>query len=408
MQSRGAGVLTSSTPPPAEDDLGALIVGPTILSSGNPHGPLAGSTGVVKDLFDIEGTRTGAGNPDFLADAAPSATTAPAVQRFVDAGVTVIGKSITDELAFSLAGTNVHYGTPRNTAAPGRIPGGSSSGSASAVAGDLADVALGTDTGGSVRVPSSWCGLFGMRPTHGRVPIEGVVPLASSFDTVGWFARSGQTLRTLGRSMLADDSGPTEVTTVLVADDLLALTDHEVHAGLRSRADEIAQRLTGREPQPVQVVPESDDLDEWFHGFRIRQQWEAWQAHGHWVTDRRPAMAPDIAGRFVQASQITADEVADADRIRERVRDHLESLVLEGAVLILPVTMGPAPKPTLSGPEAEQMRARMLAVNSLAGSTGSPTAVVPGMQLDGRPVGLGLFGRPGSDCLLLDAAATLD
>ncbi|MFT4656442.1 MAG: amidase [Ilumatobacter sp.] len=393
---------------PTEDHLGALIVGPAALSDGKSSGPLAGMTGVVKDLFDIQGFRTGAGNPDFLADAAPAETSAPAVQRFIDAGVSVIGKSITDELAFSLAGTNKHYGTPHNTAAPGRIPGGSSSGSASAVAGGLADVALGTDTGGSVRVPSSWCGLFGIRPTHGRIPIDGVVPLASSFDTVGWFARSGQTLRTLGRVMLADSSEPTEVIRVLVANDLLALTDPDVHAGLRSSANEIAERLTGRAPQAVHVVPESEDLDEWFYGFRIRQQWEAWQAHGQWVTERQPDMGPDIAGRFVQASQITTDEVVEADLIRERVRDHLQSLVGEGTILILPTTMGPAPEPTPSGPEADKMRARMLAVNSIAGSTGSPTVAVPAMQLDGHPVGLGLLGRPGSDCLLLDAAATLD
>ena len=400
--------MTTSTPIPTDDHLGALVLGPASLIDGEPDGPLAGMTGVVKDLYDIAGTRTGAGNPDYLADITPSETTAPAVQRFVDAGVTVIGKSITDELAFSLAGVNEHYGTPHNTAAPGRIPGGSSSGSASAVAGGLADVALGTDTGGSVRVPSSWCGLFGMRPTHGRIPLEGVVPLASSFDTVGWFARSGQTLRTLGRAMLSESAEPTAVTRVLVADDLLALTDPDVHAGLRSSANEIAERLTGRAPQTVHVVAESEDLDQWFYGFRIRQQWEAWQAHGQWVTERQPDLGPDIAGRFVQASQITSDEVAEADLIRGRVRNHLESLVGEGTILILPTTMGPAPEPTLSGPEADTMRARMLAVNSIAGSTGSPTVAVPAMQLDGHPVGLGLLGRPGSDCLLLDAAATLD
>jgi amidase len=365
-------------------------------------------TGVVKDLYDIRGTKTGAGNPDYLADVTPAESTAPAVERFVAAGVTVIGKSITDELAFSLAGTNAHYGTPHNSSAPGRIPGGSSSGSASAVAGGIADVALGTDTGGSVRVPASWCGLFGIRPTHGRVPIDGVVPLASSYDTVGWFARSGQTLRTLGQVMLAENNDPTDVTTVLVAEDLLTLTDPAVHAGLRSRANEVAERLTGGGPRSVQVVPQDDDLDQWFQGFRLRQQWESWQAHGQWITERSPRMGPDIAERFAQSALITSDEVAEADLIRRRVRDRLQALVVEGAVLLLPVTMGPAPEPTLSGPEADRMRARMLAVNSLAGSTGSPTVVVPGTQVDGRPVGLGLLGRPGSDALLLDAAAQLD
>lgn len=399
--------MPPTLPFPPEDDLGALVVGPSTLIEGNRSGPLSGMTGVVKDLYDIAGTRTGAGNPDYLAGSSTAATTAPAVRRLVEAGVTVIGKSITDELAFSLAGVNIHYGTPHNAAAPGRIPGGSSSGSASAVAGGLADVAIGTDTGGSVRVPSSWCGLFGMRPTHGRVPIDGVVPLAPSFDTVGWFARSGQALRTLGKAMLEDHDDPAEVTTVLVADDFLALTDPAVDTGLRSRANEIAEQLTGRAPQPVQVVPTSDDLERWFRGFRVRQQWEAWQAHGQWITEHQPVMAPDIAGRFEQASRITSDDVAEADQIRQHVCDRLDALVVERAVLVLPCTIGPAPEPGLSGPEVDEMRARMLAVNSVAGSTGSPTVVVPAIEVGGRPVGLGLLGRPGSDTLLLDAAAAL-
>ncbi len=390
------------------DDLGALILGPAILLDGNTDGALAGMTGVVKDLFDIEGTKTGAGNPDFLSDAVVADASAPAVDRLVQAGVTVIGKSITDELAFSLAGTNMHYGTPRNTAAPGRIPGGSSSGSASAVAGGLADVALGTDTGGSVRVPASWCGIFGMRPTHGRIPIDGVLPLAVSYDTVGWFARSGEDLRALGQVMLAEATAPNPVTSVLVAEDLLSLTDPAVQAGLRARANEIAETLTGTAPQSVRVVPTDDSLDEWFRGFRIRQQWEAWKAHGAWFTARRPSMGADIAARLVQSSEITADEVAEADLIRGRVHDRLDALVAEGTVLVVPATMGPAPEPTLSGPEADRVRMRMLAVNSVAGSTGSPTVVVPGTQLDGLPVGIGLLGRPGSDALLLDAAAQLD
>lgn len=398
-----------STPSfPPTDDLGALVLGPTVIRDGDPEGALAGVTGVVKDLFDIQGVKTGAGNPDFLADAEPADATATAVERFVAAGVTVIGKSITDELAFSLMGTNLHYGTPRNTAAPGRVPGGSSSGSASAVAGGLADVAIGTDTGGSVRVPSSWCGLFGMRPTHGRIPLDGVVPLAPSFDTVGWFARSGSVLRTLGRAMLAEERGATEVATVLVADDLLALTDEAVHPALAALAGEVAERLTGRGPDSVQVVPDSDDLDEWFTGFRIRQQWEAWQAHGQWLTDRRPHLGADIAGRFAQGAAITSDEVAESELIRRRVQERFATLLADDAVMLVPVTMGPAPEPTMSGPEVDTMRARMLAVNSLAGSTGSPTVVVPGAELDGRPIGIGLLGRPGSDALLLDAAARLD
>ncbi len=110
----------------------------------------------------------------------------------------MVGKAITDELTYSLNGENIHYGTPVNPKAPGRIPGGSSSGSAVAVAGELADFALGTDCGGSVRAPASFCGIYGMRPSHGRISTAGVFRLAPRFDTVGWFARDGRLLELRG------------------------------------------------------------------------------------------------------------------------------------------------------------------------------------------------------------------
>jgi amidase len=390
------------------DTLGALVVGPRVLVAGDPRGPIAGRTGVVKDLFDVARTRTGAGNPDRLAEAEPATSTAPAVQRFAAAGVTVVGKSVTDELAYSLSGTNVHYGTPVNPAAPGRIPGGSSSGSASAVAGGLVDVALGTDTGGSVRVPSSWCGLYGMRPTHGRIPLDGVVPLAPSSDTVGWFARSGATLDVLGRAMLGGGAPGPAVTRVAVADDLFGLCDDEARPALRRRADAVAEVLTGRAARPVQVVPAGDDLMEWFRAYRTRQGWECWQAHGEWITRRRPAMGPGIAARFAAASRIEAAEVRATDPVRARVRARVADLVNGTTVLAVPVTMGPAPLPTLAGPAKDVMRARMLAVNCVAGTTEAPTVVVPGVVLDDGPVGLGLLGAPRSDGVLLRAAADLD
>ena len=157
--------------------------------AGAAAGPLAGLTFAVKDAIDLAGFRTGAGNPDWSRTHPPATATAPAVQAVLDAGASVVGKTITDELTFSLNGQNIHYGTPINPRAPGRIPGGSSSGSAVAVAGELVDFALGTDCGGSVRAPASYCGIFGMRPSHGRISTDGVFPLAPSFDTVGWFCR---------------------------------------------------------------------------------------------------------------------------------------------------------------------------------------------------------------------------
>src|ERR687890_1761221 len=192
-------------------------------------GPLAGLTFAVKDLFDLAGYPTGCGSPHMLAMSGIKTRTAPTVQRLLDAGARLVGKTITDELAFSLSGKNAHFGTPVNGGAPDRVPGGSSSGSASAVSNELCDFALGTDTGGSVRGPASHCGLFGIRPTHGRVSLEGCHDLAPSFDTCGYFTRDGATFIRVGEVLLGPDSAPLpQIPRVLLAQDAFALLHKEV------------------------------------------------------------------------------------------------------------------------------------------------------------------------------------
>src|SRR5271155_634032 len=183
-------------------DFGAFVPGPRLTVAPTAAGPLSGLTFAVKDLIDVAGTPTGGGNPDWLKAQEPAATSAPAVEALLAAGATLYGKTITDELAFGLEGVNAHYGTPVNPACPDRIPGGSSSGSGVAVAAGLVDFALGTDTGGSVRVPASFVGVFGFRPTHGAVSTAGVLPFAPSYDTVGWFARDAGVLRRVGETLL--------------------------------------------------------------------------------------------------------------------------------------------------------------------------------------------------------------
>ncbi|MGH3390196.1 MAG: amidase family protein, partial [Actinomadura sp.] len=168
------GVIAATPPDPAETAIWRVIGDPLV--PGVPDGPLSGSRVAVKDLFAVAGQRIGGGNPDRLAGAAVQPEHAWAVRALLDAGADVIGIAQTDELAFSLFGTNAHYGTPPNPAAPGRIPGGSSNGPVAAVALGQAEIGLGTDTGGSIRVPASYCGLYGIRPTHGAVPVEGVQP----------------------------------------------------------------------------------------------------------------------------------------------------------------------------------------------------------------------------------------
>jgi amidase len=390
---------------PNDDPLGALKIGPAVLAEGAPDGALAGTTFVAKDLYDVAGYPTGAGNPQWEATHAVPTTTAPAVARLLAAGATLIGKSHTDELAYSLSGTNVHYGTPVNRAAPGCVPGGSSSGSASAVAGGLCDFALGSDTGGSVRVPASFCGIVGLRPTHGRVSADGVVPLAPSFDVVGWFAGSGAVLNRVGRVLLDTDFDDTAPTRLVLADDLLAAVPDDVAAVVEAAARAASARLE----LPLARGPLADgDLASWADCFRTLQRGEAWACHGEWITATRPSFGPGIAQRFADASRVTAEQMAAAQRRRVEIRDLVARRTEGGVVFALPPAQGPAYRVDLEGPAKEAVRAGELALTSAAGLAGTPQVTVHGGSVDGKPVGLGLLAGRGMDEALLAIAAALD
>jgi amidase len=207
-----------------DDPYGAFCRDTHVELAGAPEGSLAGLSFGVKDIYHIAGHRTGFGNPTWLETHPPAEETACAVQKLLDAGAEMVGKTLTDEMAYSLTGENAHYGTPVNPAAPDRVPGGSSNGSASAVAGGLVDFALGTDCGGSVRLPASYCGIMGIRPSLGRIPMDGVVPFSASFDVIGWFARDADLLERVGQVLLADDGAATEPGRLIIADDAFAFT----------------------------------------------------------------------------------------------------------------------------------------------------------------------------------------
>ena len=211
--------------------------------AGAATGPLAGLTGAVKDMYDIAGERTGAGNPDWLATQQPASRNAAAIQRLLDAGATIVGKTICDEFFYSVAGMNAHYGTPANLRAPGRIPGGSSSGSAAAAAAGACDFALGSDTGGSVRIPASLCGLYGIRTTLGRIDLGGAMAMSPTFDTVGWFASGPGVFRHVGPVLLGGIRIDAPIGQVIIADDAFAEADAPVAALLRDALGQMTDVL---------------------------------------------------------------------------------------------------------------------------------------------------------------------
>jgi len=365
-------------------------------------GPLAGVTFAVKDIFDVAGYVTGCGNVEKMQEDAPAKANAPCVQRLLDAGARFVGKTHTAELAFSLDGRNTRLGTPKNPAAPGRVPGGSSSGSAAAVAAGLVDAALGSDTGGSVRGPASFCGLVGLRPTHGRIDIFGAMPLAPSLDTVGWFTRDIGLHARIGAVMLGADRDGPPLTRLLHADDgfaaLMSPGEAEALAPAVARA-----RAAAGSVEAVTVALEG--LEAWMPVFRLTQGYEAWKAHGAWITARKPRLMPPVAARFEAARQVTEAEYRDAAEKRRRIAARVTGLLGDDGVLILPTLPTIAPKLDDGEDVFEAFRAKALSILCIAGLAGVPQISLPMATFQGCPLGLSLIGPPGRDQALIALAA---
>jgi amidase len=385
-------------------DLGAFVPHAPLGAYGpGGAGPLAGRTLAVKDLFDVAGLVTGAGTPAWADGRAPAETDAPAVAALRRAGARVVGKTVTDELAWSLNGENVHYGTPENPAAPGRIPGGSSAGSAASVAGGLAEIGLGTDTGGSVRLPASYCGIWGVRPTHGRLSLAGTVPLAPSYDTVGWFARDPTLLGLVGEVLLGADP-PRRPARLLLAEDLFARVAPPHDTALRAAAHGLADRL-GLAPEPVTLA--EDGIAAWRAVFRICQSAEVWESHGAWVRSADPAFGPGIKERFAMAAALDRDEVAAARARRAEIAARMDAL-LDDALLLVPGAGGPPPPRGLTGAALDDVRDRALDILCPAGHAGLPQLALPALTTPEGPLGLGLVAARGADATLLSLAPALD
>ncbi|AZS37765.1 Glutamyl-tRNA(Gln) amidotransferase subunit A [Microbacterium lemovicicum] len=382
------------------------------LWQGAWEGMLAGLTVAVKDLFAIKGYRIGAGNPAFLAEARAEHTTAAAVADLLRAGASLRGIARTDEFAYSIAGDNAHYGTPPNGAVPGALPGGSSSGPASAVATGQADIGLATDTAGSVRVPASYQGLWGLRTTHGLVPRQGLLPLAQSFDTVGWLTRDGDTMqRVVDWCLSYDGSASTENVYGESDDDLpwrfLVPTEALAAAEPATRVafEELLARLQETDAAPIVRRP-IGDLDGYLVPFRTVQGAEAWRNNGDWVRAHPDALGPAVAERFAAASVITAAEESDARRALEPLAAALQATV-EDAVILMPAVPGPAPRRTAAGDRVDAVRAATLRLTTPAAVAGLPSLSIPLLRVDGAPVGVCVTARAGTDIALVRLARRL-
>ncbi|EGI78295.1 amidase [Hylemonella gracilis] len=401
---------------PAPHPSGAFVPGPRAEREPTGPGRLAGVRLAVKDLIDVGGTITGGGNPDWASSHGEAAADAPCVAALRAAGARVVGKTVTDELAFSLEGENAFFGTPVHPLDPGRLPGGSSSGSAVAVAWGEADLALGTDTGGSVRVPASFCGLHALRPTHGRIALSGVLPFAPSLDTVGWFARDAALLRDAGQVLLGGSSAPTPVRAPLrlcIAQDTLALASPEVREALLDwarRAGLREERLAFGEGEGDAAVAQEQGTApwrDWLTAYATLQGLEIRTHLGPWIRARRPRFGPAIAPRFAGALALDESIGARWRAWRTDAARALRERLGQDEAWLVPA----APTVALHrGADAATRNAfydHALALGALAGLAGLPQLVLPLRHTQGLPIGLSFISAPGHDERLLDLAVAL-
>ena len=396
--------LQSTDAFPIHDHVGAWVPHGRFVIRGAAAGPLEGLAFAVKDLFDVAGHATGAGNPAWLASHELPRRSSPLVEQLLAAGATLVGKTLTDELAYSINGDNVHYGTPLNSRAPDRVPGGSSSGSAAAVAAGLCDFALGTDTGGSTRVPASYCGIWGLRTTHGLLSREGLVPLNPGFDTPTWLAHDAATFARVARVLLPATA--CRFKRALLLEDALGQADEAFHPLAQQVFDALSRGRTA-----LRTLATSgggvDQLETWRQTYITASAREAWQAHGDWIGANEPGFGPAVAARFSVASGIGEEAAAQALARQAAIRASVRALLGEDGVAVLPSAASVAPRLDASGAEVDAVRARTFRITCVAGLAGLPQVSLPFSAASGLPVGISLLGPAGSDLALVELAVSL-
>ena len=383
------------------DPFNAFLDVPQTTVPNKESGSLAGLRLAVKDIYDVAGFVTGCGNPDRAAKGHLAERTAPSVQLILDAGARFVGKTQTDELAFSLMGQNAHFPHPINPAAPDRVTGGSSSGSAAAVAAGLADIAIGSDTGGSIRAPASFCGLIGLRTTHGLISLDGTMKLSPSLDTFGWFARDIDVYETVAKVLVAKDTHGDSLTRPIRLEALDALPLGEAEASEYGRMCKLAEKAVGTIST---AAPLSQSSDELYWSFRRIQAYEAWQEHGAWIASGDRHLGPGVKDRFEFGRTIELATYAAETEKRGRFRRELAGLLGDDGILVMPTVPGAAPMADGTNDDLLAYRERALRLLCLSGLSGFPQITLPFGKVDGAPFGLSLLGPAGCDLALVQLA----
>ncbi|XP_074326376.1 amidase 1-like isoform X2 [Apium graveolens] len=402
-------------------------------SSSSQELPLNGLTFAVKDVFDVEGYVTGFGNPDWARTHSAATSTAPAITALLRAGATCVGKTVLDEMAYGVSGENKHYGTPTNPSAPDRVPGGSSSGSAVAVGAGIVDFSLGTDTGGSVRIPASYCGIFGFRPSHGVIETTGVIPMAQSFDTIGWFARDPVLLNQVGRILLQiPQTDPLRLSRIIIAEDcfnhvslpsdrttgVLANSVKKLFGGDVIRktrlGDYVVQNVPSLKHFRYKVIGNQDydteSLVSLSYSMRLLVRYQLKNNHGEWVRTVKPDFDLRMSERVQGALTTTEKDIEHCHSVKTEFRDALSALLGDCEILAIPTVPGPPPKLQSEAlVSSKSFRNRSyFSFLSVAALSGFCQVSIPLGNHDGLPVSVSLVAKLGSDGFLLNFVESLD
>ena len=351
---------------------------------------------VVKDMCKIKNHKTSCGNPDFYQKCKVASDFAPFLKDILEAGATLKGITICDEFFYSLIGENGHYGTPTNLNAPGCVPGGSSSGSAAALTTNLYDFSLGSDTGGSVRVPASFCGLFGIRPTHNRISTEDVYPMAPSFDTLGWFARDIDIFKKIG-SVLINLNEKTEFSfkEFVIAEDILELASPEIVKLFNNY-------INDKFPEIKKIRLSKHNKEEIADNFRILQGGEIKENIIPWILENKPKISPEISARIEMAKKITNDQINEALNFRTTLIEEIDKSLPKGVIALFPTTPFSSPKCGQSDEQLALYRKKLLEFTSIAGMISRPQISMPKFRDNTGPIGISLLGWKYSDEILLE------
>ncbi|KAF2320323.1 hypothetical protein GH714_027131 [Hevea brasiliensis] len=411
------------------EDFGAFVERFQILPFPQPPPPaakqsLSGLTFAIKDIFDVKGYVTGFGNPDWRRTHDVAEKMGMVVTALLKNGATCVGKTVMDELGMGITGENMHYGTPINPQMPSFVPGGSSSGSAVAVAAELVDFAVGTDTIGCIRIPAAFCGIFGFRPSHGTVSMIGTIPNSQSLDTIGWLARDPSVLHRVGYALLQLNNVETRrVRRLIFADDLFQLSKVPKHKSEYVISKAIGN-LSGYQP------PKHINLDQYIasnvpslKGFRGEstnlengtstlkalssvmvslQRCEFKTNHEEWVKSVKPKLAPDVSNHVVAAINTKQEKVKTLYKIRTETQACVQSLLKDDGMLVIPTVADPPFRLNAKKGYPAEAHDRALIPSSIASMSACCQVTVPLGKHDGCPISVSFISYHGADKFLLD------